>query len=257
MIKSQLKTMILLSSLACLSTLAQGFADGNSKSDGLVKNPDLSVTINNPKLLRGDETLPINGWTNSAPQTDSFLGTCRLFGFSNFLRDTVTYDSVTDSALLSADGTYSSRVSGNPIKSLTCFNEIKMAGDADMILKNPDGSVTFKNPHLLYGSSVLPIDSWDNATSNANSVLGTCRLFGFSNYLADSIKYGEIVSSAQLAQDGSYVVTLNGNRIAELSCFNDGKLQQVGEAEGVIHYRDGNLSDDFKINGRDLVKDHQ
>jgi hypothetical protein len=231
--------MKLLTALAGLALASGAFAQSN-------RNPDNSVTIKSPRLMRGSEQLKI--------ARVSYVGACKLFGFDNALTSDISYNSSSErSAVLDSNGRYTNLTNEYyTITSLTCYknSEIKpYASVASNITRNADGSFTISEPRLLRGSAQLKIARI--------SAKGTCKLFGLEDFIdSDFRTSSSAVMSANIDSNGFFSnLTTDYYSITSISCFNPASYNHVGAANGVIFYYNGNVDKiDFANAGFDLVK---
>lgn len=83
------------------------------------RNGDDSVTISNPRLIRGMLELPVD--VSYSDKT----GLCRLFGFQSYLQDSTEYSAqqYTKMAVINSAGRYDQELSaGNAVTSITCYS---------------------------------------------------------------------------------------------------------------------------------------
>jgi hypothetical protein len=201
------------------------------ESEDFIKNLDGSITLINPKMLRGNKKLPI--YTSGE-------GVCSLFGYDSFMKAS-TIDanySVSQSVELNEDGSYKSiKQDGKPYQQVTCYNdqELKKVTYLDSIDENADGSFTITGPKILIGNK-----EYELYTSGE----GVCALFGFNRYLKDSTIDADYTVSVSLVlnDDGSIKEKKqDGKPYREVTCYEDGNLKSVGTAGGVIYYHGGDF----------------
>ena len=176
---------------------------------GITNNPDGSVTIYEPRMLRGNTEMPL--YNN--------YGICALFGFNKYLIGSgiKTEQAVAKAIYLKNDGSYHQTVADeHTYTEITCANEgeFKAIPKAAEITNNPDGSATVSEPRILRGNTKMPIYGAE----------GICTLFGFNKYLIDSgIQTEETTKSIWLNEDGSFGETVTDRKpYKEITCYNDG-----------------------------------
>ena len=187
----------------------EGEFKATPKTTKMTNNPDGSVTISEPRILRGNKEMPLY---------DGAVGTCALYGFNFYLTGTVIQaEKIARSIKLNNDGSFHKTLTKEkPYKEITCDNEgeFKAVPKAAEISKNPDGSFTIYEPRILRGNMEMPL--YHN--------VGICTLFGFNKYLIDSgIQTKEIAKMIWLNDDGSYYkTTTDKHSYTEITCYNDG-----------------------------------
>ena len=187
----------------------EGEFKATPKTTKMTNNPDGSVTISEPRILRGNREMPLR---NSD-------GICALYGFNKYLIGSgiKTEQAVAKSIWLNDDGSFHKTVADeHTYTEITCANEgeFKAIPKAAERSKNPDGSVTIYEPRILRGNMEMPL--YHN--------VGICALFGFNKYLIDSgIQTKETAKMIWLNDDGSYYkTTTEPHSYTEITCYNDG-----------------------------------
>ncbi|MCB0404928.1 MAG: hypothetical protein KDD51_09090 [Bdellovibrionales bacterium] len=143
-------------------------------------NADGSVTILNPRVIRGAETLEI-----SSEASDS-RGVCKLFGYEDYLDPSREASGDAQKAIIiNKDGKFEgwkhqeSRNYNARIDAITCHN----GACPDLLFRyiekaqNEDGSHTITSPYTLRG----PAPYWISSTDS--DLDGVCKGFGFDSYL--------------------------------------------------------------------------
>jgi hypothetical protein len=239
---------ILFLSVFLFQLLAYAQTKNVTRTEGFLDNPDGSVTVLTPRILRGSRVYPLAG---------NAKGVCQLFGFNNYLDGSHSTEDIAVAPVveIGADGKYKS-TSNSPsfvYKELSCYFEDKLKTNivkSEKITENLDGSVTVFAPRILRGSHVYPL---------AGDAKGVCQLFGFNNYLDGSHSTEDIAVApvVEIGADGKYKSTSNYRTFVfkELACYDDGQLKTVVSAGGVIYYMNGNINEkSFENKGIKIIK---
>jgi hypothetical protein len=195
--------------------------------ESVYENPDGSVTLTRPVLLRGDKTMPINS-VYSEKQ-----GICRLFGFDEYLELSLKSANIRkSSALVNENGGYDNFGDyGAVVTEISCFmnGDYQQTGFAKKFSRNLDNSVTISEPVIIRGADSLPL----NAIYSEKE--GICRLFGFGQYLDESLQQTRTNrDSALINENGSFDNSGDYGAIAsEITCYN-GRYRTTAVAGGYL-----------------------
>ena len=206
----------------------EGEFKATPKTAEITNNPDGSVTIYEPRMLRGNKEMPLY----------STVGTCALYGYSKYLEDTVIRtEQIARSISLNDNGSYYTTYNDEkPLKEITCANEgeFKAIPKTAEITNNPDGSVTIYEPRMLRGNKEMPL----------YSTVGTCALYGYSKYLEDTvIRTEQIARSISLNDNGSYYTTYNDEKpLKEITCANEGEFKAIPKTAEITNNPDGSVT---------------
>lgn len=189
------------------------------------KNADGSLTIVNPRVIRGAETLEI-----SSTASDS-KGVCKLFGYEDYLNpSTEASGDSQKTIIINKDGKfegwkrYNNRDTNSRIDGITCHN-----GACPELLfiskekpkKNEDGSYTIENPYTSRGPGQYTISSCDS------DFTGVCKGFGFDSYLDKTlVEAGDDAITLAVNEDKQFKHFKRraqkdyNTHIVSLTCFN-------------------------------------
>ena len=193
------------------------------------ENADGSVTMLEPRLLRGDRSIPLSATYSSA------IGICRLLGFDQYLDESLKQRGENYAmAHIDVYGQFvnGSSNSGNAVESISCFmnGDYQQTGFAQKVEKGLDGSYTLTNPLVIRGLDIKPVSAtYSNAT-------GICRLFGFASFLDESLEQrGENYAMAHIDTYGSFVngSSNSGNAVQSITCYN-GRYKTTAIAGGFV-----------------------
>lgn len=218
-----------LIALLALTSLAAFAGPLPSELTEATKNPDLSMTIKQPHLLRGNRSLYISTSTPS-------LSVCKALGFNFFLDGNVTSgEAAVGYAMLTTDGSYSNVNSYNSyrVEEITCYNELSPLSSVEEKIENPDDTVTIYGPKYLRGSKAI-------ALSTSSSGVGICRALGFQKYLEGSVYSGEAkVGNVMVNAEGGFVSynTYNSYGVKEITCSKSDSTPVLVDANGKKYSR--------------------
>ncbi len=195
-------------------------------------NPDQTVTILKPRLVRGDREYPFASRT-------AMRGVCKALGFDDFLeQSSVSYlDVRTTRAYVFLDGNFQAigDFESRSIESIACFNGAYRTTTTAQELKiNPDGTTTILGPKLLRANREYPFGS-------KSSLYGICQALGFESYLAQSVRTTSDVRTtrAYVYTDGSYqtLADIEHRSVQSLTCY-DGEYSSVTrDVTGKYYFR--------------------
>lgn len=197
--------------------------------DRVSENPDGSVTISQPQIIRADKSIALSSDYSEKE------GVCRLFGFDSYLEESVKtrYLPNKNLAVINANGAFgSSDEYETAIDSISCFmkGDYQQTGFARRMKRNLDDSVTISKPLIIRGAEAKPI------SSDYSEKRGVCRLFGFGNYLEESLttRYQPNVQLATINANGMFGSSDEYDTAVDtVTCYN-GRYRTTALAGGFL-----------------------
>jgi hypothetical protein len=213
------------------------FAIQTSKKQS--KNLDGSVTITEPRVIRGEYSLKILKTRGAGDHV------CRLFNFDQSLW--VKYSDSkgpvhSNAAILNEKGEYQGKSSGQVIERVTCYytHELKQVISVKKIKENSDGSISFDSPRVRRGPYSMRI--------SLTSQLGLCRLLGFDQLLFGLVNTENDghTNMAFLSEEGVYQKKASGQALEKVTCaLTEGLVSSKG-TEVTLVYHSGQVSEQLR-----------
>lgn len=201
-------------------------------SEAFSGNPDGTVTVKGPRLVRGNRSYPF-GWGTDKE------GVCHSMGYETYLNQSAIakYDGNTSRAYVNVDGTYNTikDAESNSINEITCFNgAYQTLVKPERIIENSDNTATIMKPRLVRGDRSYPF-GWSNDKQSV------CKSMGFTQVLEQSsfAYYDGNTSRAYVNYSGHYteIKDAETNSINEITCHNGANTTVVIDVNGNTYLR--------------------
>ncbi|MCB0404929.1 MAG: hypothetical protein KDD51_09095 [Bdellovibrionales bacterium] len=165
-------------------------------------NPDGSVSLFTLSVSRSAGTYPLSG-IKSDPG-----GVCAAYGYGKYLEETLEQSGdvektliVDKDSLFGGFDIYKSRGANTQITALSCYDgesPPQLKARVSTTTRNPDGTVKLEGIMVYRGHQRL-------LASDRSDLPGLCRLLGFKNYLADTMRSsGDHNKTIGIAPDGTF-----------------------------------------------------